>query len=48
LQAAFDRANGERARLAYELANIKRQVEKTWAAEGERIESPPVVNDVAA
>ena len=46
LQAALDRANGERVRLAYELANIKRQVE-TWAAEGERIDGP-VVNDVAA
>ena len=45
LQAAFDRANGERVRLAYELANIKRQVEKTWAAE--RIENP-MVSDVAA
>jgi chromosome segregation ATPase len=32
LQAAFDRANGERVRLAYELANIKRQVEESWAA----------------
>jgi chromosome segregation ATPase len=45
LQAAFDRANGERVRLAYELANIKRQVEETWAAE--RIENP-MLSDVAA
>jgi chromosome segregation ATPase len=45
LQAAFDRANGERLRLAYELANIKRQVEETWAAE--RIEDP-MLSDVAA
>jgi chromosome segregation ATPase len=30
LQAALDRANGERMRLAYELVNIKRQV--NWAA----------------
>jgi chromosome segregation ATPase len=30
LKAALDRANGERMRLAYELANIKRQV--NWAA----------------
>ena len=44
LQAAFDRANGERLRLAYELANIKRQ-EETWAAE--RIENP-MLSDVAA
>jgi chromosome segregation ATPase len=43
--AAFDRANGERLRLAYELANIKRQVEETWAAE--RIENP-MLSDVAA
>ena len=33
LQAAFDRANGERVRLTYELANIKRQVEKTCAVD---------------
>ena len=46
LQAALDRANGERMRLAYELANMKRQSEEPWAAENamprERI------NDVAA
>ena len=46
LQAALDRANGERMRLAYELANMKRQAEEPWAAENamprERI------NDVAA
>jgi hypothetical protein len=34
-----DRANGEHVRLAYELANIKRQVEETWTAE--RIENHP-------
>jgi hypothetical protein len=27
LQAALDRANGERVRLAYDLANIKRQAD---------------------
>lgn len=32
LQAALDRANGERTRLAYELAYMKRQAEETWAA----------------
>jgi chromosome segregation ATPase len=32
LQAALDRANGERTRLAYELANMKRQAEETRAA----------------
>jgi chromosome segregation ATPase len=32
LQTALDRANGERTRLAYELANIKRQVKDTRAA----------------
>ena len=46
LQAALDRTNGERMRLAYELANMKRQAEEPWAAENamprERI------NDVAA
>jgi hypothetical protein len=31
LQAALDRANGERLRLTYELAKTKRQVEETWA-----------------
>jgi hypothetical protein len=45
LQDAFDRANGERVRLAYECANMKRQVEQTWAAE--RIEKP-VPDEVAA
>jgi chromosome segregation ATPase len=45
LQDAFDRANGERVRLAYEVANMKRQVEETWAAE--RIENP-VLGEVAA
>jgi chromosome segregation ATPase len=45
LQAAFDRANGERVQLAYELANIKRQVEEAWAVE--RIENP-MLSDVAA
>jgi chromosome segregation ATPase len=38
LQAAFDRANGERVRLAYELANIKRQIDEVRAAE--QIEGP--------
>jgi hypothetical protein len=32
LQTVLDRANGERTRLAYELANIKRQVKDTQAA----------------
>jgi hypothetical protein len=32
LQTALDRANGERTRLAYELANVKRQVKDTRAA----------------
>jgi chromosome segregation ATPase len=32
LQTALDRANGERTRLAYELANIRRQVKDTRAA----------------
>jgi chromosome segregation ATPase len=31
LQAALDRANGERLRLTYELAKTKRQVEENWA-----------------
>ena len=33
LQGAIDRANGERVRLAYELANVKRYVEEPGAAE---------------
>jgi chromosome segregation ATPase len=33
LQAALDRANGERARLAYELAKMKQQAERTTPAE---------------
>ena len=33
LQAALDRANGERARLAYELAKMKQQAERTRPAE---------------
>jgi hypothetical protein len=33
LQAALDRANGERGRLAYELAKIKQQAERTTPAE---------------
>jgi chromosome segregation ATPase len=32
LQAALDRANGERMRLAHEIAKLKRQAEETWAA----------------
>jgi chromosome segregation ATPase len=32
LQAALDRANGERMRLAHEVAKLKRQAEETWAA----------------
>jgi chromosome segregation ATPase len=32
LQAALDRANGERVRLAHELDKFKRQAEETWAA----------------
>ncbi len=32
LQAALDRANGERMRLAHELTNMKRQVKEAWAA----------------
>ena len=32
LQAALDRANGERMRLAHEVAKLKRQTEETWAA----------------
>jgi hypothetical protein len=43
--AALERADGERVRLADELANIKRQVEATWTAE--RIENPMLI-DVAA
>ncbi len=31
LQAALDRANGERVRLAHELANMKRQAKEAWA-----------------
>jgi len=33
LQAALDRANGDRTRLVYELANAKRQVEASKGAE---------------
>ncbi len=33
LQAALDRANGERARLAYELAKMKQQADRTGPAE---------------
>ena len=33
LQAALDRANGERARLAYELAKMKQQAERITPAE---------------
>jgi hypothetical protein len=33
LQAALDRANGERARLAYELAKMKQQAERNTPAE---------------
>jgi hypothetical protein len=32
LKAALDRANGERVRLTYELANKNRQAEDPWAA----------------
>jgi chromosome segregation ATPase len=32
LQAALDRANGERMRLAHELASMKRQAKEAWAA----------------
>ena len=32
LQAALDRANGERMRLAHEVAKMKRQAEENWAA----------------
>jgi chromosome segregation ATPase len=32
MQAALDRANGERMRLAHELASIKRQSKEAWAA----------------
>ena len=32
LHAALDRANGERVRLAHELANMKRQAKEAWAA----------------
>ena len=32
LQAALDRANGERMRLAHEVAKLKRQAEENWAA----------------
>ncbi|HSQ18990.1 MAG TPA: hypothetical protein VLR92_01315, partial [Blastocatellia bacterium] len=49
LQAALDRANGERMRLAYELANMRRQVEDPRAAE--RVENAMPrerINDVAA
>jgi hypothetical protein len=33
LQAALDRADGERARLAYELAKMRQQAERTTPAE---------------
>jgi chromosome segregation ATPase len=32
LQAALDRANGERMRLTHEVAKLKRQAEENWAA----------------
>jgi chromosome segregation ATPase len=35
LQAALDRANGERTRLTYELANTKRQAEEAWAEQND-------------
>ena len=37
LQAALDRANGERARLAYELAKMKQQAETAPAEQGEDV-----------
>jgi hypothetical protein len=49
LQAALDRANGDRARLVHELANLKRQADQARAAE--RVDSaalPERVNDIAA
>jgi chromosome segregation ATPase len=50
LQAALDRANGERARIVHELANLKRrQVDQVRAAE--RVDNaalPERVNDIAA
>ena len=44
LQAALDRANGERMRLTYALANTKRQVGETWA---EQHNENPILTDVA-
>jgi chromosome segregation ATPase len=49
LQAALDRANGERMRLAYELANMRRQAEEPWAAERVEKSMPRErISDVAA
>jgi hypothetical protein len=46
LQAALDRANGERARLAYELAKMKQQAERTAPA-GRRSDAARCVIDAA-
>ena len=49
LQAELDHANHERARLARELADMKRETEETWASE--RVENALLrerINDVAA
>ena len=49
LQAALDRANGERMRLTYELANMKRQTEETSAAKPvENAMLDQRINDVAS
>ena len=49
LQAELDHANADRARLARELADMKRETEETWASE--RVENALLrerINDVAA
>jgi len=48
LQAALDRANGERVRLAYELANMKQRAAEPWATKGEVNASRDCVNDAVA
>ncbi len=51
LQAALDRANGDRARLVHELANLKRRQQADQARAAERVDNavpPGRVNDIAA
>jgi hypothetical protein len=51
LQAALDRANGDRARLVHELANLKRRQQADQARTAERVDNaafPGRVNDIAA